>query len=152
MKIAEFNHGEQAVIIDCPGYTNNALTPNSNQTTFDTTVCGVYLDFPVAIEDMELLQDGSNQQVILTPSSSQFGNNFTDPAIGCDIAPCATLNGPLINTQQLNLDFQWQTACDHLIGPDGIAKNSVTYEFVLKASDDYCSVPEQTYQTIKILY
>jgi len=154
--ISTVNREIQLVIINCAGAVNSApiITPPFNaNTTFDAEFfAGDLIDFDILVNDNEVLQDGSPQTVVLTPSGNYFGNNFIDPNSGCDILPCATLDQtPLISgVQGVNTHFSWQTDCDHLLDVNGIQQQEKIYSFVLKAQDDYCSVPGLTYKTIRI--
>jgi hypothetical protein len=154
--ISTVNREIQLVIINCPGANNTApqITPPFNgNTSFEADFfAGDVIDFDIIIQDNELLQDGTPQTVILTPSGNTFGNNLTDPNSGCDILPCATLDQPpiIMGVQGVNTHFNWQTDCNHLVDGNGVQQQEQTYSFVLKAQDDYCSVPGLAYKTIVI--
>lgn len=154
--ISTVNREIQLVIINCAGATNTApqITPPFNvNTTFDAEFfAGDLIDFDIIIQDNELLQDGTPQNVTLTPSGNYFGTNLTDPNSGCDILPCATLDLPpvIMGIQGVTTHFSWQTDCDHLFDANGVQQQEQIYSFVLKAQDDYCSVPGLTYKTIRI--
>lgn len=154
--IATTNREFQLVIINCAGANNTApsITPPFNgNTTFNTEFfAGDVIDFDIIIQDNELLQDGTSQTVTLTPSGNAFGANFTDANNGCGTIPCATLDqSPIISgVQGLTTHFHWETSCNHLMDANGIQQNEQEYTFVLKAQDDYCSVPGLTYKTIVI--
>lgn len=165
LKVSSYRNGQiisdvyrdiQTVVLPCNNYNNNVPTitaPFNNGNSFDTTIyAGDLVNFDFISEDLELLQDGTPQSNILTPSGSQFGNNFTDPNNGCDTPPCATLNQglPIIQSQGLNVNFNWQTDCDHLINSQGEVLDEVTYEFVFKVADDYCQLPRSDYETVSI--
>jgi gliding motility-associated-like protein len=154
--IATTNREFQLVIINCAGANNSApsITPPFNGNTSFTAefFAGDVIDFDIIIQDNELLQDGTPQTVTLTPSGNAFGANFTDANNGCGTTPCATLDqSPIISgIQGLTTHFHWQTSCNHLLDANGIQQNEQEYTFVLKAQDDYCSVPGLTYKTIVI--
>ncbi|MGV6862180.1 MAG: T9SS type B sorting domain-containing protein [Putridiphycobacter sp.] len=153
--IATNNREFQLVIMNCGG-SNTApqITPPFNSNTSFTAefFAGDVIDFDIIIQDNELLQDGTPQTVTLTPSGNAFGANFTDANNGCGTIPCATLDqSPIISgIQGLTTHFHWETSCDHLLDANGIQQNEQEYTFVLKAQDDYCSVPGLTYKTIII--
>ncbi|UKN01808.1 gliding motility-associated C-terminal domain-containing protein [Paracrocinitomix mangrovi] len=164
-KIDSYRNGElistihreiQMIIIPCPGYNNTApdiTPPFAGNTSFEATFyAGDLINFDIIINDLEFLQDGTPQTVILDPSGNYFGTNLTNPNSGCDYTPCATLDQPPIITgvQGLTTTFNWQTSCDHLLDSDGNQQQSQTYDFVLNAQDDYCQVPGRTYETIRI--
>lgn len=156
VKISETSREVQLIVINCPNYNNNApvITPPFNgNTSFETTVnAGDLVNFNFISSDLELLQDGSNQSNILTPSGNQFGTNFTDPNSGCNEPPCATLSSgvPIVGTQGVNTTFNWQTDCNHVLNSDGTPALSKDYTFVFKVSDDYCSIPLTSFATVKI--
>ncbi|MCH2234381.1 MAG: gliding motility-associated C-terminal domain-containing protein [Crocinitomicaceae bacterium] len=154
--IATVNRELQMIVIPCPGYVNTAPTitpPFGGGTTFEAEFfAGDLINFDIEIEDLEFLQDGTPQTVTLVPSGAYFGDGFTDPAMGCDYLPCATLStAPVISgVQGLTTTFNWQTSCDHLLDASGVQAEEQTYSFVLNAQDDYCQVPGRTFETIRI--
>ncbi len=154
--IATTNREFQLVIINCAGSNNTAPTitpPFNGNTSFNAEFfAGDVIDFDIIIQDNELLQDGTPQTVTLTPSGNVFGANFTDANNGCGTIPCATLDqSPVISgVQGLTTHFHWETSCNHLLDANGVQQNEQEYTFVLKAQDDYCSVPGLTYKTIVI--
>ena len=151
--IAEVEREMQLVVMACTS-VNNAPIINAPFAggLFETTVnAGSLVNFSLNSTDIELLQDGTPQSNLLSASGPMFGANFTSP-IGCDIAPCATLNTtPIITGNQgVNADFNWQTSCDHLIGADGNALDLIPYHFVFRVQDDFCQVPKVSYATVTI--
>ena len=109
------------------------------------------ISFDLIANDFDLLQDGSNQNVIISASGPMFGNNYTSD-LGCDIEPCATLNNtpPISASQEAVASFSWQTTCDHLINQFGEAADVIPYDFVFKVQDNFCQVPKITYATVRI--
>jgi hypothetical protein len=154
--VSTVNREFQMIVIACPGYNNDApviTPPFSAGTSFEAEFfAGDLVNFNIVISDPELLQDGTPQTVVLNPSGSYFGTNFTNAATGCDYAPCATLStAPIISgVQGLTTTFNWQTSCDHLLDANGVQQAEVTYYFVLNAQDDYCTVPGRTFETVAI--
>jgi hypothetical protein len=153
--ISTVNREIQLVIINCSGNnTAPQITPPfAGNTTFEAEFfAGDLVNFDILISDNELLQDGSPQTVTLEATGNYFGTNFTDPNSGCDILPCATLDQTplIIGVQGVATNFNWQTDCDHLADANGVQQQEQTYSFVLKAKDDFCSVPGLTYKTIRI--
>lgn len=145
----------QIVVIDCNGNnTAPQITPPFNaNTSFEAQfMAGDIIDFDIIIADNELLQDGTPQTVTLIPTGNEFPSDLTSANGDCDIQPCATLDqAPIImGTQGLNTHFHWETDCAHLVDASGNQQSEQTYYFVLKATDDYCTVPGLTYETIKI--
>jgi gliding motility-associated-like protein len=153
--ISETNREFQLVIINCNG-TNSApqITPpfNGNTSFYGEFFAGDVIDFDIIVQDNEFLQDGTPQTVTLTPTGNFFGANLTNPNSGCGIIPCATLDQtPVISgSQGVTTHFNWQTSCNHLQDANGIQQAEQIFNFVLKAEDDYCSVPGLTYRTITI--
>ncbi|WP_027421335.1 T9SS type B sorting domain-containing protein [Crocinitomix catalasitica] len=153
--IATINRESQLVVIPCLGYDNTAPTidPPFIDGTFDAEFfAGDLINFDIVIRDMEVLQDGTPQTVTLIPTGNYFGTGLVDPASGCDYLPCATLDTPPIiqGIQGLTTNFNWQTSCDHLFDACGVQQQEQVYTFVLNAKDDYCTVPGQTYKTVRI--
>lgn len=154
-KIASVERELQIIVDNCD-IANNPPTitpPFAGGTSFVFEVfAGNPVNFTLNSTDVENLQDGSPQSNIITASGNQFGNNFTDPAVGCDVAPCATLNStpPISMNNGASVDFSWQTDCGHLVDFLGDAQNSVDYNFVFRVQDDYCPIPKVKYATVTI--
>ncbi len=151
--IAEVEREMQLVIVPCSAANNAPIfTPPFAGGQFTTTVnAGDLVNFTISVVDNEFLQDGSPQNVTLSATGPMFGTNFTSP-IGCQISPCATLDLalPVSGTQQANVQFSWQTSCDHLVNQYGVVAESIPYTFVFRAQDDYCQIPKVNYATIQI--
>ena len=125
---------------------NNApiITAPFASNSFETNIiAGDLISFDLIANDFDLLQDGSNQNVIISASGPMFGNNYTSD-LGCDIEPCATLNNtpPISASQEAVASFSWQTTCDHLINQFGEAADVIPYDFVFKVQDNFCQVPK----------
>jgi hypothetical protein len=155
--ISTVNREFQLVIINCASATVNTApqitAPFNGNTTYEAEFfAGDLIDFDIIINDNEVLQDGTPQTVTLSPSGDYFGTNLTDPNSGCDVLPCATLDLPPIisGVQGVNTHFNWQTDCEHLEDVNGVPQQEQVFNFVLKAQDDFCSVPGVTYKTITI--
>lgn len=151
--IAEVEREMQLIVLACTA-ANNPPIINApfGGGLFETTVnAGTLVNFNLSSTDIELLQDGSPQSNLLTASGPMFGTNFTSN-LGCAIAPCATLNAtPIISgIQGVSTTFAWQTSCDHLVGADGNALDTIPYNFVFKIQDDFCQVPKVSYATVTI--
>lgn len=150
--IAEVSREISLIVADCIGNNNAPVIAGPFGGLFETTVvAGTAVNFNLSSTDVELLQDGSPQNNILSATGPIFGTAYTSTA-GCNIAPCATLNAtPLITMSQgVTTTFDWQTDCDHLVSPNGFVASSVPYNFVFKIQDDYCPVPKISYATITI--
>jgi len=153
MLISKVEREMQVVVLPCSS-TNEApeITAPFGAGSFETDiVAGDLISFDLIANDFDLLQDGSNQNVIITPSGPMFGSNFTSD-LGCDIEPCATLNNtpPIEAAQTAITAFSWQTTCDHLINQFGAAADVIPYDFVFKVQDNFCQVPKVTYATVRI--
>lgn len=150
--IAEVEREMQLIVQNCSG-TNNAPVVNGPFAgAFETTVeAGDLVTFNLGSTDIELLQDGSPQDNILTATGLEFGPNPTIAA-GCAIAPCATIdaNPPITAPQGVSTNFSWQTDCNHLVNPFGFVATEVPYHFVFKFQDNYCPIPKVRYATITI--
>lgn len=150
--IAEVEREMQLIVTNCAGNNNKPVINGPFAGSFETTVnAGDLVTFNLNSTDIEVLQDGSPQNNILSATGLLFGTNYTSTT-GCAIAPCATLNTtPLITMPQgVNTTFNWQTSCDHLVNANGQAAVSIPYHFVFKVQDDYCQVPKVSYATITI--
>jgi len=150
--IAEVEREMQLIVTNCAGANTKPIINGPFAGAFETTVnAGDLVTFNLSATDVEVLQDGSPQNNILSATGLLFGTNYTSNT-GCAIAPCATLNAtPLITMSQgVNTDFSWQTTCDHLVNPSGQAATSIPYHFVFKVQDDYCQVPKVSYATVTI--
>lgn len=149
--IAKVEREMQLVIVPCMANNAPIFTAPFSGSSFTTSVnAGDLVNFNLLANDNGFLQDGSPQQVTITASGPMFGANFTSN-LGCDIEPCAFTDGlPATGTNTADVQFTWQTQCDHVINSFGVAADVVPYFFVFKAQDNYCQVPKVTYATIQI--
>lgn len=150
--IAEVEREMQLVVSSCTAANNAPIISGPFGGLFETTInAGTLVNFNLSSTDVEFLQDGSPQNNLLTASGQLFGTNFTSP-LGCDIAPCATLDATpiIIGSQGVTTNFNWQTSCDHLVGADGNALDLIPYHFVFRVQDDFCQVPKISYATVTI--
>ena len=150
--IAQVEREMQIVNMNCIPGNNSPVVAGPFGGLFETTVnAGDLVNFTLASTDVELLQDGTPQNNILTASGLMFGTNQT-ATTGCGTIPCATLNNPSPTTgvQGSNTTFNWQTSCDHLVNQYGIVAEIVPYHFVFKVQDNFCQVPKVTYKTVTI--
>lgn len=147
---------EMPVFVKACDAANTAPTlnaPFNTNSTFEIDViAGNPVNFNLTSVDIENLQDGSPQQNIITATGTMFGDNFINPAVGCAVAPCATLDAtPFITgINGASTDFNWQTDCAHLLNADGDVLSEVPYLFVFRIQDDYCDVPKVKYATVKV--
>lgn len=130
------------------------VTPpfNANTSYEIDVLAGDMVSFNLLANDLGLLQNGAPQSTFIYASGAQFGANFTDAVNGCANAPCATLNAsmPISNSPSVNVDFNWQTACNHLMGQSGQTQNNVPYNFVFRVQDDMCQIPAVKYVTVTV--
>lgn len=150
--IAEVDREMQLFVKACAGTNTPPDIVGPFGGLFETTVnAGTLVNFNLNATDVEVLQDGSPQNNLLSASGLMFGTGFTSTT-GCAIAPCATLNAtPLITMPQgVTTNFNWQTDCDHLVTPFGTTEDVIPYHFVFKVQDDYCPTPKVSYVTVTI--
>ncbi|GAB5418395.1 MAG: hypothetical protein Crog4KO_15010 [Crocinitomicaceae bacterium] len=150
--IAEVEREMQLIVQNCSGNNNAPVVNGPFGGLFETTVdAGSLVNFNLASTDVELLQDGSPQNNILTVTGLEIGPNPTVNG-GCAIAPCATVDmmPPISAPQGVSTNFSWQTDCAHLVNPYGFVASEVPYHFVFKIQDDYCPIPKVKYATVTI--
>lgn len=150
------NQVELQVAVENCLVANNPPTvtpPFNGNTTFEATVeAGVLVNFNLTAQDLGLLQNGTAQSTFIYASGAQFAQIITNASSGCANPPCATLNTnvPASGSPSANVDFSWQTACNHLVGATGQTQNSVPYNFVFRVQDDMCQIPAVQYVTVVI--
>lgn len=151
--MAEIEREMQLTLSNCSSGNNAPIVaPPFTGGFYETTVvAGTLVNFDVIANDLDLLQNGSPQHVLINSSSLQYGTNYTANT-GCLNAPCATLNATPIITGVSNAtaSFNWQTACNHLVGAGGIAYDTIPYQFVFKIQDDFCPIPKIKYITVTV--
>ncbi|MDG2153492.1 MAG: hypothetical protein P8K10_06120 [Crocinitomicaceae bacterium] len=84
--VSEVEREMQVVVLPCSS-ANDApvITPPFSGNSFEVDIiAGDLVSFDLIANDFDLLQDGSNQNVIITPSGPMFGANYTSD-LGCDI-------------------------------------------------------------------
>jgi len=111
------------------------------QTSFaDTVIAGDTINLVIFAIDSNLFTNASPQSVTLDAFGHQYGNNFTDPASGCLIPPCATLNTtpPTTGLNNAFQAFNWTTTPAHLGYSFSCVQFTNTYYFIMKAADNYC--------------
>lgn len=149
--VSEVFRETQIIVVSCSGNNLPVFTPPFG-TSFSTTVyAGDLVNFNLTVTDTDLLQDGSPQTIELTASGNQFGASFTNPLAGCDQAPCATLNAtlPASSTLSLTRTFSWQTDCSHLTNTS-CGQTGKVFQFVFRASDDFCPAPGVSTITVSV--
>lgn len=152
--ISEIQREIQVIVESCatPNAPPQVTAPFPGNSYEIDVFAGDPVNFSIYAEDFDLLQDGTPQSVEITASGAQFGAGYTNATTGCPNPPCATLNTPIpvSGTPSAQVDFSWQTDCNHLIGATGNAQSSVPYSFVFKVKDDLCQIPAVRYATVTI--
>lgn len=155
MLISE-NQLEYQVAVENCLLNNNppTVTPPFNAgTSFQTTVtAGDLVNFNLAATDNGLLHNGQAQSTYIYASGAQFAQNITNANSGCANPPCATLNAPIpvIGSPGANVNFSWQTDCNHLLGVTGQTQQNVPYTFVFRIQDNMCQIPAVQYVTVTV--
>lgn len=136
-KIAEVEREMVVFVVSCTG-NNTAPTINAplelGSTFFGTFNAGSLVTFTPTSIDNEFLQDGT------TPQEN------TSTISGLALAASQTTIGSQGSTNTVN----WQTNCSDLKNAFGNEFTSVTYDFVVKVSDNYCQIPKVSYQRVQI--
>lgn len=151
-RISEVVHEMQLIVTNCSGNNNPPVVTPPFGGSFETTVmAGDLVNFNLSSTDAELLQDGTPQENAIISTGLLFG---PDPSIngGCLTSPCPTVNpsSPVTGIQGASLTFNWQTDCAHLLDVYGNELDMVPYQFVFRAQDNYCPIPEIVYETVTI--
>jgi gliding motility-associated-like protein len=146
---------------DLPSYVP---PPELNTTPVDnlysiTATAGDLVQFSITATDSVINNLGGN--LFLEASGGAFGSLYSDPNIGCNFPPCATLNPPppASGLETLTTIFTWQTACDHVMdvtSPPSIIDeecytNQTYNTFQISFRDDFCPYPAYTNITISVI-
>ncbi|MEI6574984.1 MAG: gliding motility-associated C-terminal domain-containing protein [Bacteroidota bacterium] len=174
IKIAEIFREMQIVLLNCPTASPTAppnhppvvdppfLNPATGLYTeyVDTVFAGSIVNFYLTATDYDSLnKDPSTglfdmQTVSIDASGQQFGDgNFTSTTTGCLHPPCATLNPPPPASSYVftATNFVWQTTCAHLATENPCGGFTNSYNFILKASDDFCPAKAYSWKTVTIV-
>ncbi len=165
--VAEIWRGLQVVILT--GGTNSPPIinpPFNGGTSFnDTVMLGDTISFFLNAQDVQFLPNGSPQTLQIQASGTQFGSYI--PASGSNLAtfssttgcinpPCATLtpapdsSAPYTALIGIQTHFYWQTDTNHLRIDTNGYRQTTNYNFVIRATDDYCPVPASSIAPITI--
>ncbi|MEP7169436.1 MAG: hypothetical protein ABI855_08720, partial [Bacteroidota bacterium] len=128
--------------------SNAPWTSNS-----DTVIAGDTVRFSLPATDFDIHPPAGAQIITFTASGNEYGTGYTNQNAGCVIPPCATLTPapPVSNPSFLQETFYWRTTCAHVKGLDTNCTHiSNTYNFVIKASDDFCPANGISINTIRI--
>ncbi|MFN5319647.1 MAG: gliding motility-associated C-terminal domain-containing protein [Bacteroidia bacterium] len=146
-----------------PQYTVSILDPSPGDYLVNLTVtAGDLVQFNInAVDNETIPQSGATQVITLEASGGAFGTLFTDPNVGCNIPPCATLNPPppASGVGQLSTVFTWQTACDHVMDATVVPEiideecymEQTSNTFQISFFDDFCPYPAYTNITINVV-
>ncbi|MEO5572015.1 MAG: PKD domain-containing protein [Bacteroidia bacterium] len=119
----------------------------------DTVIAGDTVKFTLPATDFDVHPPNLFQIITFTASGNEYGAGFTNPLAGCVLPPCATLSPPppVSSPFAMQIGFNWRTACAHVKGLDtNCTRISNTYNFVIKASDDFCPANGISIGTIRI--
>lgn len=152
IRISEVVHEMQLIVTNCTAANNPPVIIPPFAGLFETTVAaGSLVTFNLTSTDIETLQDGTPQSNTIIPSGLMFGPN---PSVnsGCLVGPCPTVSPtpPVVGIQGATVNFNWQTDCAHLLDANGNELDVVPYQFVFRVQDNYCPIPEVTYETVTI--
>ncbi|MFN5324827.1 MAG: PKD domain-containing protein [Bacteroidota bacterium] len=128
----------------------------------DTVYAGDTVRFQFSATDFQTFNNGTPQTVTIEASGAEFGTNFSSTTNGCVIPPCATLAPASPTLLSPNLvsqapfatvtNFTWVTNCQQVEGLDTNCRRIVnTYNFVIKARDNYCPANASSIKTITIV-
>lgn len=128
--------------------------PFAAGTSYDTIVyVGDTVRFQLQATDFQKNIGAGNigQTITLTAAGDQLGIP-TNSSGGCGNPPCAKLDKALPVTSPFAnfVNFEWVTACNHVVPPVGCLGVNDTYYFIIKALDNYCPAPGISTATIKI--
>jgi hypothetical protein len=134
--------------------TPPAATSSGSPFTYyaDTVFAGDTVHYTFEISDPDSNTNPvSAQEITFTGSGLQFGTNDTSTS-GCLFPPCATLDqsSPFSFSGAHIFNFNWITGCNHVTLDDCYQSKSV-YQFVLKATDDYCPAPAKNNYIITVV-
>ena len=150
-KVAEIYRELQTVITSgCASNQPPEIAPLANNTYRDTVKVGDTVRFRINIRDSIRADNPKVDSIFIFGSGQQFGANFTNPNAGCLNPPCAILSTSLPDTAigVYNTDFFWETTCDHIQNTVPVCYSTASsYQFVIRAYDDFCPAAGQTIAT-----
>ncbi len=147
IKIAEINNESIVQIANCSG-SNNPPIISLNTNSF-SVFAGDTVSFSIQLNDSDLLQDGSSQEVE-TYVQGSFLSSIDNSIGGCSQLPCPQINttNPLFSNGLSNIDFSWITSCDHV--SQFCINNSKLYYFHVSSKDNYCSIPQYAKESFSV--
>ncbi len=110
-----------------------------------TVNAGEQVKFNFTGNDGQILANFQPQSITFTGLGGNFGSPIGS-AVGCGLPPCATVTpvvpqSSLTSAVQNEVQFNWQTLCDHLVVNSSCPREMVPYSFVLRMSDNHCPIP-----------
>ncbi|MHC1708343.1 MAG: gliding motility-associated C-terminal domain-containing protein [Bacteroidales bacterium] len=165
-KVADIFREMQIVLLPCAGNDPPTVIiqyPNGDTLNnyIDTVFAGATVRYNMWAYDGQMLNDTfTPQNIKVTATGLQLGENGTSTTTGCLNPPCAQLYWgdslnplplPALGVWALNTQFRWQTDCSHLATETGCGGVSNVYNFVIRTSDDYCPAPAIKWTTITIV-
>jgi gliding motility-associated-like protein len=147
IKIAEINNEIIIQIANCTG-SNNAPSISLNSNNF-SVFAGDTVNVSVQVNDNDLLQDGTNQEVE-TYVQGSFLSSIDNSIGGCSQLPCPQINtsNPSVSNGLSTIDFSWVTSCDHV--SQFCINDSKLYYFHVSAKDNYCSIPKYANESFSV--
>ena len=154
VKVAEVYRELQTVVASgCSSNEPPIISTLANNSYRDTVKVGDTVRFRITILDSIRADNPNVDSIFVFGSGQQFGANFTNPNAGCLNPPCATLTAPLPDTGigRYTTDFYWETTCDHIQNTTPICfATANSYQFIVRAFDDFCPAAGQTIATYTI--
>jgi len=95
------------------------------------------------------------QNIQFAASGGQLGVPLSNANAGCLNPPCATITpGPgqtgFVSPSNNQINFNWDTDCNHLAVSNGCGSFQNTYTFALRMQDDFCPAPAISIATLKV--
>jgi hypothetical protein len=125
--------------------------PISNGYFADTILAGDSVHYVLTAVDSDAVY-GKHQILSTSGFGTQFGDNFSDPTIGCVTPPCATTTPALFITDSISnsFSFNWRTSCEQLSILNNCIQHLRTFQFFFNTKDDFCPVQGFNNQTLAI--
>lgn len=146
-----------------PSFYINNIPVSTTNGYVDTITEGDRICFRITAADYDINPNpndtnGTFQNVTIEPSGNQFGFPIND-STNCKLPPCATLTHPttggyptLTGISAAEAMFCWQTDCIHSnLNNNNCFKKYYTYNFIIKAYDDFCPVPGINFYSVTIV-
>ena len=123
----------------------------------DTVFAGDTVKLPITAYDFEHIttNPGSSfQSVSFDVTGIEFDITETANTGGCPFPPCAYVDKavptPYTNAAA-SIQFTWVTDCNHLAKKVGCVRLKNTYNFVVKALDNFCPSPAVNFYTFSVV-